>query len=65
MPYPIKVLGFFRLEDRERTQFEDLLKQYAYHSNQVTYELIDPDRQPGIAKQHNVMSYNTVVVVGP
>jgi ABC-type uncharacterized transport system involved in gliding motility auxiliary subunit len=64
LPYPIKVLGFFRLEDRERTQFEDLLKQYAYHSNKITYELVDPDRQPGIAKQHNVMSYNTVAVAG-
>src|SRR5262245_29623901 len=39
LPYPIKVLGFFRLEDRERTQFEDLLKQYAYHSDKMTYEL--------------------------
>jgi ABC-type uncharacterized transport system involved in gliding motility auxiliary subunit len=64
LPYPINILGFFRLEDRERTQFEDLLKQYTYHSDKVTYELIDPDRQPGIAKRHNVMSYNTVVVVG-
>jgi ABC-type uncharacterized transport system involved in gliding motility auxiliary subunit len=64
LPYPIKVLGFFRLEDRERTQFEDLLKQYVYHSDKMTYELVDPDRQPGIAKQHNVMSYNTVVVAG-
>lgn len=64
LPYPIKILGFFRFEDRERTQFEDLLKQYTYHSDKVTYELVDPDRQPGIAKRHNVMSYNTVVVAG-
>src|SRR5687768_10756840 len=29
LPQPIKIVGFFRLEDRERTRFEDLLKQYA------------------------------------
>jgi ABC-type uncharacterized transport system involved in gliding motility auxiliary subunit len=64
LPHPIKVFGFFRLEDRERVQFEDLLKQYAHHSNLLTYELVDPDRQPTVARRYNVTAYNTVVVVG-
>ena len=62
LPQPIKVLGFFKREDRERSQFEDLLKQYTYHTDKLTYELVDPDREPGIAKRYNVTSYNTVVV---
>jgi ABC-type uncharacterized transport system involved in gliding motility auxiliary subunit len=61
---PIKIVGFFRLEDRERTQFEDLLKQYTHYSDQLTYELVDPDRHPAAAKRYNVVAYNTVVVVG-
>jgi ABC-type uncharacterized transport system involved in gliding motility auxiliary subunit len=61
---PIKVLGFFKREDRERTQFADLLKQYTHHTGQLTYELVDPDRQPAVAKQYNVTAYNTVVVAG-
>jgi ABC-type uncharacterized transport system involved in gliding motility auxiliary subunit len=61
---PIKIIGFFRLEDRERTRFEDLLKQYVHHTGQLTYELVDPDRHPTAAKRYNVVAYNTVVVVG-
>jgi ABC-type uncharacterized transport system involved in gliding motility auxiliary subunit len=64
LPQPIKVIGFFKREDRERTQFEDLLKQYTQHTDKLTYELVDPDRQPAVAKQYNVAAYNTVVVVG-
>jgi ABC-type uncharacterized transport system involved in gliding motility auxiliary subunit len=64
LQHPIKVFGFFRLEDRERGRFEDLLKQYVYHSNLLTYELVDPDRHPTVAKRYNVTAYNTVVVVG-
>jgi ABC-type uncharacterized transport system involved in gliding motility auxiliary subunit len=61
---PIKVIGFFKREDRERTQFEDLLKQYTHHTEKLTYEWVDPDREPGVAKRYNVTSYNTVVVAG-
>jgi ABC-type uncharacterized transport system involved in gliding motility auxiliary subunit len=64
LPQPIKVIGFFRLEDRDRTQFEDLLKQYTYHTDKLTYEIVDPDRQPTLAKRYNVTAYNTVVVAG-
>jgi gliding motility-associatede transport system auxiliary component len=64
LPQPIKVIGFFKREDRERTQFEDLLKQYTQHTDKLTYELVDPDRQPALAKQYNVAAYNTVVVAG-
>jgi ABC-type uncharacterized transport system involved in gliding motility auxiliary subunit len=61
---PIKVIGFFRLEDREREQFEDLLRQYTHHTDKITYELVDPDRHPALAKRYNIVSYNTVVVSG-
>ena len=61
---PIKIVGFFRLEGPERSQFEDLLKQYVHHSDRMTYEVVDPDRQPALAKRYNITSYNTVVVKG-
>lgn len=61
---PLKVIGFFRLEDREREQFEDLLKQYAQHSDKLTYEVVDPDRQPARTQQYEVTAYNTIVVAG-
>lgn len=61
---PIKVMGFFRLEDPERGQFEDLLKQYVHHSEQITYEVVDFYRQPALAKRYNITPFNTMVVTG-
>lgn len=61
---PIKVMGFLRLDGPARGQFEDLLKQYVHHSDYITYEVVDPDRQPALAKRHNITAFNTMVVMG-
>ncbi len=61
---PIKVLGFYSVAEREREAFLDLIKQYTPHTDKITYEVIDPDRQPALAKQYNITAYNTVVVEG-
>jgi ABC-type uncharacterized transport system involved in gliding motility auxiliary subunit len=59
---PIKVIGFFQPEDPGREQFKDLLRQYTHHTDKMTYELVDPDRQPALAKRYSIVTYNTVVV---
>jgi gliding motility-associatede transport system auxiliary component len=64
LPYPIKVVGFYSLAERERETFTDLIKQYAQHTDKLSYEVIDPDRQPALAKQYDITAYNTVVVEG-
>ena len=64
LPYPIKVIGFYSLAERDREAFTDLIKQYAQHTDKLSYEVIDPDRQPAIAKQYDITAYNTVVVEG-
>jgi ABC-type uncharacterized transport system involved in gliding motility auxiliary subunit len=64
LQYPIKIIGFYSLADRERETFTDLVKQYAQHTDKLSYEVIDPDRQPAIAKQYDITAYNTVVVEG-
>src|SRR5215471_2906129 len=62
---PIKVLGFYSLEaGSEREAFTDLLKQYAQHTDKISYEVVDPDRQPALTKQYDITMYNTVVVEG-
>ncbi|MGE3537141.1 MAG: GldG family protein [Candidatus Tectimicrobiota bacterium] len=61
---PIKVLGFYSLGERERESFTDLLKQYAGYTDKITYEMIDPDRQPALTRQYDVTTYNTVVLEG-
>ena len=50
LTYPIKIIGFYSLTERERETFTDLLKQYAQHTDKISYEVVDPDRQPAMAK---------------
>src|SRR5947209_3035914 len=64
LTYPIKVLGFYSLAERERETFTDLLKQYAQHTDKISYEVVDPDRQPALAKQYDITAYTTVGVEG-
>ena len=61
---PIKVIGFYSLAERDRETFTDLIKQYTQHTDKLSYEVIDPDRQPAVAKQYDITAYNTVVVEG-
>lgn len=61
---PLKVIGFYSLAERERETFTDLLKQYAQHTDKISYEMVDPDRQPAMAQQYDIVAYNTVVVEG-
>lgn len=40
----------------------DLLQNYAQASHHVTVRYVDPDREPGLAKEFGVRTYGTVVV---
>src|SRR5215470_4779211 len=64
LQYPLKVIGFYSLAERDRETFTDLMKQYVQHTDKLSYEVIDPDRQPAIARQYDITAYNTVVVEG-
>jgi gliding motility-associatede transport system auxiliary component len=50
--------------DRERSFGErrDALGMYSTASRRVTVRYVDPDRQPGLAKQYGVRTYGTIVV---
>lgn len=39
---------------------EDIFKAYAYHSSKFKYRLVDPDREPQLAEQLQIRTYNTV-----
>jgi ABC-type uncharacterized transport system involved in gliding motility auxiliary subunit len=57
---PVKATAFFRSNNKRR--IEDLLKEYAYHSDKFEYEIVDPDKSPDIAKRYNITMYGTTVV---
>lgn len=60
----VHVVGFLRSTGPEATtrfQLEDLLSQYRYHSKRVSYEFVDPDREPTKARQYNITTYGSIV----
>ncbi len=54
----------FTVYDQETNfdRFRDRLEEYTYHSNRVTAEYVDMDRQPARAKQAQVQQYGTLVI---
>ncbi len=41
-------------------ELRDLLANYARYSPKVSFQLIDPDKQPELAEKYQIKSYNTV-----
>lgn len=62
LPQPVKATAFYQETQTGREAAKDLLEQYAYYGKQFTYELIDPDRNPGLAKRYGITSYGTIVL---
>ncbi len=56
----VKVIGFYKKNDQERPK--DLLDEYIYRSDNLSYEFVDPDEKPQITRQYQVKQYNTLVV---
>lgn len=59
---PVKATAFARPDAGKRTA-DDLLKQYASRSEgKFTYQIVDPDRDPVLARRFGVETYGTVVL---
>jgi ABC-type uncharacterized transport system involved in gliding motility auxiliary subunit len=41
-------------------EIRDLLDSYRYASSKISFELVDPDRQPELAEKYDISAYNTV-----
>jgi len=60
----ITIKGFFQEADPNRDQARDLLETYRYYSKKINYQLIDPDREPGLAKHYMIRTYGTLILEG-
>jgi ABC-type uncharacterized transport system involved in gliding motility auxiliary subunit len=59
----VNAVGFFRSDQPGKRVAEDLFKQYArYAGSRFTWKVVDPDREPGLAKRYAVESYGTTVL---
>lgn len=59
----VNAVGFFRSDQPGKRVAEDLFKQYAsYSSGKFTWKVVDPDRDPTLARRYGVESYGTIVL---
>jgi ABC-type uncharacterized transport system involved in gliding motility auxiliary subunit len=58
----ISFKGFFREGNYGRAAMENLLDLYAYHSNHIKVEFIDPDKNPGLVKRYDITQDGTTVL---
>jgi len=57
---PVKVIGFYRRDDKE--ELSHLLELYSLASDKFDYEIYDLDRTPGMAAKYGVTAYGTALV---
>lgn len=57
----IRVIGFFQPSGGARN-FEELLKEYRYVSNRVSYELVDPQQDPARTAEYEIRRNGQIVV---
>jgi ABC-type uncharacterized transport system involved in gliding motility auxiliary subunit len=58
---PVKVYAFFS-KQQSTAGISELLNEYRYHKNDLSFEVIDPDVNPGKVKDLGVEEYGQVVV---
>jgi ABC-type uncharacterized transport system involved in gliding motility auxiliary subunit len=61
---PVKIYAFFKAGQAGEQQVKELLDLYAYHSRKLSYQFVDLDNQPGLAKRFNVKTHGQLVMVG-
>jgi len=58
----VKATGFFQEKSPSRTEFKDLMESYRYYNSKIRYDLVDPDKDPGIARRYGITQPDTVVL---
>lgn len=59
---PVRAYAFWGEGQAGRQGLHDLLDQYAYHNRLFSYQFVDPDREPGLAKRFDVRAYGQIVL---
>ncbi len=61
---PVHIKAFSREGHPDGDELKRLLSSYHYESPGITFEMIDPDRNPALTRQYNIRSLNTSVLEG-
>jgi gliding motility-associatede transport system auxiliary component len=59
----VAATGFFQTSQPSQSRAEDLLRQFArYSKGHFTWKIVDPDREPQLARRYGVDAYETIVL---
>jgi ABC-type uncharacterized transport system involved in gliding motility auxiliary subunit len=58
----VTITCFFKEAAPEKTELEDLLREYASETPRVRYTFVDPDKNPVAARRYKITSYGTIVI---
>jgi ABC-type uncharacterized transport system involved in gliding motility auxiliary subunit len=61
---PVTIKAFVRVGFKEAEDAKKLLSSYSYQAPYITYGLIDPERNPAVARRYNVKNINTFILEG-
>ncbi|MGQ9517267.1 MAG: Gldg family protein, partial [Anaerolineae bacterium] len=59
---PITITGFFLTNDARRERLRDLLEEYRFYTDKLSFEFVDPDLKPALARKYDVTSYGVLVL---
>lgn len=62
LKHNVKVMAFIRTEDPSYLYLANLLFQAAAYTPRLTYEVIDVNKSPALAREYGVSSYGEVIV---
>lgn len=58
----VHAIAFYRTDEPGRAAAQDILTQYAQVSPKFRFELVDPDRHPGMSRRYGIAAPTTVVL---
>ncbi|MCI0481364.1 MAG: GldG family protein, partial [Candidatus Dadabacteria bacterium] len=59
----VEMLAFFKDVGMDRSEFQDLIKEYSRRSGNIKVRYVNPDKEPGIAKKYDIKEYGTIVLI--
>ncbi|MFI5322016.1 MAG: GldG family protein [Thermodesulfobacteriota bacterium] len=59
----VEILAFFKDIGMDKSEFEDLIKEYTRRSGKIKVRYVNPDKEPGIAKKYDIKEYGAVVLI--
>ncbi len=58
---PVQVTAFMAPGSPQAERVRNLLDEYRYISDKISYRFVDPDREPAVARQYGITSYGQLV----